>query len=152
MPALANRIVQFALARNAIPALRGAAVAAREVVRGGSRLDFLLRHRGASVLLEVKSVAAVRGRTALFPDAPTARGLRHLEALADAAARGEKAALLFVVQRGDVRRVSPFAERDPAFTAALAVARRAGVRLLAHACRVEPRGCTLGREIPVELP
>jgi sugar fermentation stimulation protein A len=104
------------------------------------------------VLLEVKSVAAVRGGTALFPDAPTARGVRHVEALGHAASRGERAALLFVVQRGDVRRVAPFAERDPAFAAALRAARRAGVRLLAHTCRVEPRGCTLGPEIPVELP
>jgi sugar fermentation stimulation protein A len=151
MPALANRIVQFALARKAIPALRGAKVVSREVAREGSRLDFLLHHRGAPLLLEVKSAAMVVKGRALFPDAPTVRGVRHLRALTAAARRAEKAALLFVVQRHDARSLAPFAERDPDFARALRDAARAGVRLLAYTCRVSPRGCTLDREIPVEL-
>jgi sugar fermentation stimulation protein A len=151
MPALANRIVQFAVARGAIPALRHARVLAREVVRGGSRLDFLLQHRGAPLLLEVKSAAMVDKGRALFPDAPTARGTRHLLALTAAARRGEKAALLFVVQRGDALSLAPFADRDPVFARTLLRASRAGVRLWAYTCRVTPRGCTLDREIPVVL-
>jgi sugar fermentation stimulation protein A len=151
MPVLANRIVQFALGRQAIAAFRGARIEAREVVRDGSRLDFLLRHRGRPVLLEVKSAAVVAKGRALFPDAPTVRGLRHLTTLTASAGRGERAALLFVVQRQDAKSLAPFTERDPAFARALGDAARAGVRLLAYTCRVGPRGCTLDREIPVEL-
>ena len=150
-PALANRIVQFALARRAIIPLRGAKIVAREVVCGGSRLDFLLDHRGASVLLEVKSAAVVDRGRALFPDAPTARGVRHLMALTDAARRGEKAALVFVVQRRDASSLAPFTDRDPAFARALQEAAWAGVHLLAYTCRVGRRGSSLDREIPVQL-
>jgi sugar fermentation stimulation protein A len=150
-PALANRIVQFALARRAIGALRGAKIVAREVVRGGSRLDFLLDHRGAPLLLEVKSAAVVERGRALFPDAPTVRGVRHVVALMDAARNGEKAALLMVVQRDDATSFAPFTERDPAFARVLREASRSGVLLLAYRCRVGPRGCTLDREIPVHL-
>jgi sugar fermentation stimulation protein A len=152
MPALANRLLDSAIAARTAPGLRGARVIAREVVHGHSRFDFTLRHRGRTALLEVKSVGlVVRGR-ALFPDAPTARGLRHLCELSEHARRGEAAMLAFVVQRQGARSVAPHVEIDPDFARALAEAARAGVRLLAFGCRVSPRGISIVRRLPVRLP
>ena len=73
---------------------------------------------------------------ALFPDAPTVRGRRHLNELAEIAAGGERAMLLFVVQRADARRVAPARAIDPAFAEALTEARRAGVLLRAVGFRL----------------
>ena len=150
VPALANRIVHFAAAGNAIPGWKGVEVVRREVPAGSSRLDFLLRHRGRLVLAEVKAAAHVRGRRALFPDCPTERGARHVRALIAARRRGREAALLFVVHREDADRLAPWRAVDPAFADALRDARRAGVRVRAYTCRVTPDACTLARRIPVE--
>ena len=151
IPALASQIVHFAAARGGIGGLKGAEVIRREVVSGGSRLDFLMRYRGRPLLAEVKAAVFVEGRRALFPDCPTARGTRHVGELIAARRRGHPAALIFVVHREDADRLSPWSAVDPAFARALREAHRRGVRLLAYTCRVTPRDCTLMRRIPVEL-
>lgn len=152
VPALANRIFESALLRGGVPGLRGARVLAREVKHGRSRLDFLLQHRGEPLLVEVKSATLVEGRRALFPDAPTERGTRHLRELTALARQGRRAGVVFVVQRSDARRLAPHGGNDPAFAAALSEAVRAGVQVRAYACRVTRRGASLVRRIPVELP
>ena len=151
IPALASQIVHFAAARGGIGGLKGAKVIRREVAAGRSRIDFLMRYRGRPLLAEVKAAAFVDGRRALFPDCPTARGTRHVDALAAARRRGHPAALIFVVHREDADRLSPWSAVDPEFARALRNAHRRGVRLLAYTCRVTPRECTLVRRIPVEL-
>ena len=152
MPALANAVFAAALARGHVAGLRGARVVAREVRQGRSRLDFVLAQRGRRVWTEVKSVGLVRAGVALFPDAPTARGARHLRELLALAQAGQRAQVVFIVQRGDAHSFAPFAARDPEFTRALVEAVRGGVRLRAYACRVGPTGCTLVRRLPVRLP
>jgi sugar fermentation stimulation protein A len=151
IPALANRIFESALLRGGVPGLRGARLLAREVRHGRSRLDFQLRHRGQPLLVEVKSATLVEGRRALFPDAPTERGARHLRELTAFARGGGRASAVFVVQRSDARALVPHAGNDPVFAAALQEAARAGVRVRAYACRVTRRGVSLLRGIPVEL-
>lgn len=146
VPALANRILEAALLRSGAHGLAGARILRREVAFGGSRFDFLLSHQGSRLWTEVKSVTAVTQRTALFPDAPTTRGLRHVQELTRL---GPAALLVFVVQRPDADVVAPFRERDPAFAEALADAARAGVRLRAYTCRVTRAGVRLERPIPV---
>lgn len=123
-----------------------------EVPYGRSRLDFRLEGGGPPVLLEVKSVTLVRDGTALFPDAPTARGVRHLEELTRAVAEGLRGAVLFVVQRGDARRFAPHATADPVFADALRGAAAAGVEVYAHPCRVTRREVILqAAALPTEL-
>lgn len=151
VPGLANRLLEAALARGAAAGLEGARILGREVARGGSRLDFLLGRRGSRLLTEVKSATLVEGGRALFPDAPTARGVRHLRELIAARRRGERSMIVFVVQRGDARSLSPHRERDPVFARTLGDAARAGVRLLAYRCRISPRRCAIGDRIPVVL-
>ena len=92
-----------------------------------------------------------REGVALFPDAPTARGARHLEELARLAAAGAGAAVVFVIQMRGPRRFAPNAAQDPAFAAALRRAAGAGVRVAAYDCVAEPDGLTLGAPVPVVL-
>jgi sugar fermentation stimulation protein A len=123
-----------------------------EVRFGASRLDFGIP--GASVrqplaLLEVKSANLRVGRSALFPDAPTVRGSRHVRELAAAARAGIRAGVLFVVQRGDVEAVGPHRRMDPEFGDACDTARRAGVTFSAVRLIVTPSGAALGPPVPV---
>ena len=151
VPVLANRILEAALERDAAPGLEGARVLRREPSSGRSRLDFVLQHEGRQVLTEVKSATLVERGLALFPDAPSTRGARHVRELTAWQRRGGRSLVVFVVQRSDARRLSPHAGNDPEFERALAEAARAGVRILAYTCRVGPEGCALDRRIPVVI-
>jgi len=119
------------------------------VALGSRRIDLLLEP--GEVLCEVKSVGAAREGVALFPDAPTERGLRHLLLLSRLARRGRNCAMVFCAQRGDVRAVAPDQAIDPDFARALRRAASAGVRVAALRCAAHPEGMKLDGEIPVLL-
>ncbi|MFV0399687.1 MAG: DNA/RNA nuclease SfsA [Oscillospiraceae bacterium] len=123
----------------------------REYTYGASRLDFLLETDGGQVLLEVKGVTLEEDGAALFPDAPTLRGVKHLEELSAAVGKGLGAAVLFVVQMGGMKQFSPNDRTHPAFGDALREAKAAGVIVSAVGCRVEPDGLWLEDAVPVEL-
>ena len=146
-PAGAPRLVASALQSGALPC--GVTAARREIAVGGSRIDLLLQP--GDVLCEVKSVGAARDGVALFPDAPTLRGLRHLVLLSRLARRGRRCAVVLCAQRGDVRAVAADAHIDPAFARALRRAAAAGVRIGAIRCSAHPAGMRLRGEIPVLL-
>ncbi|MCA1825310.1 MAG: DNA/RNA nuclease SfsA [Myxococcales bacterium] len=153
-PAGAPRLVEEALRRSLLPSLAGLRVVQREVVVGFSRIDLLLaggRHpvAGGRILCEVKSVGAQRDGIALFPDAPTERGARHLALLSSLARRGRRCAIVFCAQRGDVSAVAPDEEIDPIFAAALRRAVRAGVTVAAVRCAASPAGMQVEGEIAV---
>jgi len=163
---LANAIVAEALAAGHIPPLAGYGEIRREVKVGSqSRLDFQLISQGSdetapSCYVEVKSVTLSRtDGLAEFPDARTTRGARHLVELAELAATGHRAMLLFLVQRDDCKRVRCAADIDPAYAAGLRqVAAAAGglVEIRAFTCDFSlsanrPTGIALGGEIPVDI-
>jgi len=149
---LPNALFAEALADGRLAPFRPYTAFRREARWGSSRFDFLLTAADGRVcLVETKSVNLVVGGTALFPDAPTARGVRHLEALAASLREGMEAAVVFVVQRADAVRLAPHAGADPAFAAALAAAGAAGVMLLAYTCRVTPREIRIDGAIPVKV-
>lgn len=159
----ANGAAEELLRRRAIPSLAGADVVRREIVHGRSRFDFLLREKGEPVYLEVKSCTLVEKGLCLFPDAPTERGRRHLNELAEIAAGGGRAVVLFLVQHPRARAFLPHVHTDLPFTRALheAAARFPGsaggehprFRIIAAAVRMDeslalsPRV----RELPVPL-
>jgi sugar fermentation stimulation protein A len=151
VPALANDILEKALERGGVPGLGGVRVSRREARRGRSRIDFVLHDRGVSILTEVKSATLVVKGRALFPDAPTLRGRRHLMELLAHVRRGGRALVVFVVQREDAEALCLHRENDPAFAEAALNAAAAGVGFLAYACRVSTRGIALLRRIPVRL-
>jgi sugar fermentation stimulation protein A len=143
---LPNQVFPVLLAGGLFPEI-GRGGVRREVTHGRSRFDFAV----GDVLVEVKSVTLARGRRALFPDAVTERGRRHVLELREHVAGGGKGALVFVAQRGDVAEVAPEDEVDPAFGEALRSAAGAGVRVLACALELGPRGPMEARRIPVRL-
>lgn len=123
----------------------------REVVFGDSRLDLALRAEGELCFIEVKSVTLVMEGRALFPDAPTLRGTRHLNALIQAKAQGYGAAVIFVIQRPDALAFSPNDAGDPDFGRALRRAARAGVAIHVYKCRVALDEIRLDGTVPVEM-
>ncbi len=148
---LPNRLVAAALRAEALPELAAWRFERAEARVDHGRVDFVLANEdGERLALEVKSVTLVVDGVAKFPDAVTARGTRHMRGLAALAQTpGWHAAVLFVAQRADVAAVTAAPEIDPAFAAALAAARAAGVRVLARRCRVGLAGVGLAEVVPV---
>ena len=93
-----------------------------------------------------------REGVAAFPDAVTARGTKHLRELANEVRRGNRAVMLFVVQRGDCHRFAPADDIDPLYGKTLREAAAAGVEMLAYRARVSPRELRMERPLPVVLP
>ena len=122
-----------------------------EVTHGDSRFDFAFRRNGKQCYLEVKGVTLENGGICAFPDAPTLRGVKHLNGLARAAAEGCDAFVLFVIQMTDVQYLHPNDATDPAFGAALRAAAAAGVTVLAMDCHVTQDSMTLQKRVPVHL-
>ena len=99
----------------------------------------------------MKGVTLAKGDTAMFPDAPTIRGTRHVLELADAADDGYENVILFLVQMQGCRRFTPNAEMDGAFAEALKKAAQRGIRVLAYDARVTVSAITFGEPLPVTI-
>jgi sugar fermentation stimulation protein A len=112
--------------------LKGYKVAKENVQVNNSRLDMLLQRGTNDFFIEVKSVTHVVNYVALFPDAPTLRGRRHISHLIKLAEQGYNAAILFSVQRPDARILKPNRETDPEFAALLKKAIDNHVEILVH--------------------
>ena len=118
---------------------------------GHSRFDFYLEQGQRRIFVEVKGVTLEREGRAMFPDAPTERGLRHLRELAAARQEGFEAYILFLVQMKGCHVFSPNSETDPAFAAALREAAGQGVNVLCYDCLVTPDSMTADAPVPVDL-
>lgn len=125
-----------------------------ETTYGNSRFDYYWEYseKGAARrgFWEVKGVTLEENNVARFPDAPTLRGVKHLEELIAARQAGYEAGVCFIVQMEGMARVEPNDRTHPEFGDALRRAARAGVEVLALECRVEPGGLWAERSIPVE--
>lgn len=119
-----------------------------EAAYSGSRLDFYVEIGRRRAYVEVKGVTLEREGHVYFPDAPTARGARHLRELAAAVAQGCEGWVLFVIQMEGAVDFAPNRETDPAFADALAAAQEAGVRAAAVDCRVTPQSMTIRGPVP----
>lgn len=129
----------------------GADLIQRERLHGSSRLDFYIRAGAREIFLEVKGCTLEREGAALFPDAPTERGVKHLRELTDLVRQGYEAYVLFVVQMRGPRYFAPNDSMHKAFGDALRTAAAQGVKVLAVDCLVEEDGFVCDREIPVRL-
>lgn len=101
--------------------------------------------------IEVKGCTLEEGGLALFPDAPTERGVKHLRELIACRRAGYEAAVCFVIQMAGMRAFSPNDRTHPGFGAALREAARAGVRVLAVECAVAPGSLVMTKPVPVRL-
>lgn len=123
-----------------------------ETVWGNSRFDFYWEAAdGRKGFVEVKGVTLEEGGHARFPDAPTLRGVKHLEELARCRSEGYEAAVCFVLQMAGMVDFAPNDVTHPAFGEALRRAAERGVEVLAMECDVTPGSLTLARPVPVKL-
>lgn len=118
---------------------------------GASRLDFLLECGGPSCLVEVKGCTLVVDGLALFPDAPTLRGSRHLEELIEAKTAGYRACVVMVVKHPGGEAFAPKEDTDPLFAATLRRAAAAGVEVLAYLAPWRGKRIQLERRLGVHL-
>ena len=116
-----------------------------------SRFDFRLEDHLGPCFVEVKGVTLEEDGLALFPDAPTERGVKHLRGLRRAVERGYRAAVFFVVQMKGPRLFRPNDGTHPAFGQALREAAAAGVGVYAWDCAVTPESLTLDAPVEVAL-
>lgn len=154
---LPNLLVQEAIEQGVVTELQGYHAIRREVVFGDerSRVDLLLEHDGndAHCYVEVKNVtASIDKGIALFPDAVSARGTKHLRELMGVVAQGHRGVLCFCVQRADAREVRPYDILDPLYGATLRLALAAGVEVVAYRADVAITGINLRHPLPVVCP
>ncbi len=116
-----------------------------------SRFDFRLEDHLGPCFVEVKGVTLEQDGLALFPDAPTERGVKHLRGLRRAVEQGYRAAVFFVVQMKGPRLFRPNDDTHPAFGQALREAAAAGVGVYAWDCAVTPESLTLDAPVEVAL-
>lgn len=121
-----------------------------ETVHGDSRFDFSFTKDGKPCFMEVKGVTLENGGVCAFPDAPTQRGVKHLNGLAACVQEGYGAYVLFVVQMEGVKYLRPNDATDPAFGQALRNAAAAGVKLLAMDCLVTPDSMTVNQSVEIK--
>jgi len=122
-----------------------------EVFHGDSRFDFAFVKDGKTCFLEVKGVTLENDGVCAFPDAPTARGVKHLRGLTEAVENGFGGYVLFVIQMKDVRHLHPNDITDPAFGNALRNAAAGGVQILAMDCLVTENTMTIDQPVKVVL-
>jgi sugar fermentation stimulation protein A len=153
---LPNALVAEAIGDKVITELTGYATVRREVAYGeeGSRVDLVLEGgRRKPCYVEVKNVtAAASAGVALFPDAVSERGSRHLRELMRLKRLGARPVQLYCVQRGDVNEVRPADAIDYEYGQTLREALAAGVEVLAYRARVSSREIRLADRIPVVCP
>lgn len=153
--ALANALVAEGLSAGRIEPLTGYGQVRREVrvPDTDTRFDFCLDGPAGRCWVEVKSMtlAGADGRGA-FPDAVSARALRHVQTLAARRRQGERAVLLFCAQHTGIRWTTTADEIDPEYGAAVRAAVADGVEVLAWGCRIEPASISLAGQLPVRLP
>lgn len=159
---LPNRLFEEAVRHDRIEPLRGFRVIRKEVSvptshehgeTVTSRIDFLLANGAKErIWVEVKSVTLVKDRVALFPDAPTTRGRRHLMELARLIQQSDhRGAVVFVVQRADAVIFCPNRAIDPAFADALLQTAGQGVEVYACTAEVGLQEIRIDKRIPVDL-
>jgi sugar fermentation stimulation protein A len=146
---LANRIVEEALKLKLVPGLEAYSALAREqLVEEGFRVDFVLSGDLGACLVEVKSATVVENGVARYPDSPTPRGVKHLEALERKAREGQRSVLLFLVQRADAHSFVVSNSHDPAYAEAFDKAVASGVEVLALAVSVSREGFGTPKLLP----
>ena len=120
-----------------------------EKVYGQSRIDFYVEAKGEKRFIEVKGVTLEEKGSALFPDAPTERGVKHIYELCNAVKEGYKACILFVIQMKGVKDFSPNDKTHKAFGEALRYAEKHGVEIMAVDCIVTPQSMVIDGKVEI---
>ena len=146
-----NKLAFEAISAGLIPELSGYTNVKREVVFGDSRFDIFAENETGKCFVEVKNVSLKEGNYALFPDAVTTRGQKHLKTLMEVKAHGLRAVMLYIVQRIDVEVFAPAMEIDPEYAKVLKQAVNAGVEVIVLQVEITPEGIYIKKKLPVEI-
>lgn len=122
-----------------------------ETVYGDSRFDFYIEAGGRRIFMEVKGCTLENDGVCKFPDAPTERGVKHLNELIRCMSEGYEAYILFVIQMERALYFTPNSETHPEFAEALKNAANSGVKLLAYSCNVDEDSMTLRSPVEIRL-
>lgn len=146
-----NQLAVEAVRNGDIPGLTGYTEVRPEVKIQDSRLDVMAQNDQETCFIEVKNVTLKEGKYALFPDAVTTRGRKHLETLIRLKEEGYRAVMLYIVQRMDVEVFAPALEIDPGYSETLKKAVERGVEVFPVQAEVSPEGIVLGKLLPFEI-
>ncbi|MFX0196059.1 MAG: DNA/RNA nuclease SfsA, partial [Candidatus Hodarchaeota archaeon] len=147
-----NKLVHEALLKKELEEFIGYDTIRTECMYGKSRIDFCLFAKNRKpCLVETKSCTLVKDGRALFPDAPSERGRRHLVELAEAKQKGYRTCVLFIVQRTDARIFSPNDKTDPRFGEALRMAATDGVEIYSYFSIYQGYEITIGGKLLVDI-
>ena len=149
---LTNKIVAETILEGRIKELQGIDTLTREVKTSkSSRLDLLLERGDEKIYVEIKNCSLVEDGWAMFPDAVTARGTKHLNELASLVKQGYQGIIFFCIQRMDCDRFRPAAHIDPLYAKTLAEVSKKGVKILAYQAEVTPKSIVIQKSIPCFL-
>jgi sugar fermentation stimulation protein A len=123
----------------------------KEVTFGNSRFDLFVEMTQGKGWIEVKGVTLEENGIAMFPDAPTKRGTKHIYELVEAMEQGDQGYIFFLIQLKGIRYFTPNKKMDPDFAAALHYAANKGVRILCYDSIVTEKGIDIGEPVPVIL-
>lgn len=146
-----NKVAYGAITDGKMKEFLGITGLKREVTYEGSRFDLFYQRDETPGFIEVKGVTLEQDGHAMFPDAPTLRGTKHVETLIKAVEAGYEASILFIIQMKGCHIFTPNRKMDPVFYEALCQAAEKGVRLIAYDCIVTESTITLNQEVPISL-
>ncbi|MCB2197051.1 MAG: DNA/RNA nuclease SfsA [Bacteroidetes bacterium] len=146
-----NKLAFEAVSNNKIDKLKGYTEVKREVKFGDSRFDVMAKNEEETCFIEVKNVTLKEGDYALFPDAVTTRGKKHLETLIKVKEEGMRAVMLYIIQRMDVHTFAPAFDIDPEYAKTLKKAVKKGVEVIPMQAKVTPQKIELIKELPFKL-
>lgn len=147
-----NHLVAEAISEKRIAEFKNLDTIQAEIKTSKStRLDFLLTKGSYKTYIEVKNCSLVEDGCAMFPDAVTARGTKHLHELAELVAQGNEGVIFFCVQRMDADRFRPAAQIDPLYAETLTRVHQQGVRILVYQAEVTAEEIRIIRPLPFSL-
>ncbi len=146
-----NKVVYDGVLEGKIKELSNIGALRREVVYGNSRFDLYFEKDRRKGFIEVKGVTLEERGIALFPDAPTERGSKHIYEMIKAVDEGYLGYLFFLIQMNKISYFTPNTERDPKFAAALKTAKEKGVNILAYDSIISENEIKIGKPIKVCL-
>ncbi|ETA70981.1 DNA/RNA nuclease SfsA [Candidatus Pelagibacter ubique] len=148
---MANKIVEHGLKNNLVNELKNNDIIKPEVFfNKETRFDFLLEKKDQKMFVEVKNVTLFRKKyTAEFPDAPTARGIKHLLTLIDAIKKSYKTYLIFLVQIQNMKYFKIAKDIDKEYYKNYLTAKKAGVNFLAYRCNISSKKIFIDKKLKI---
>ncbi len=146
-----NKLAFEAIKNGEIEKLKGYTEVKREVKFDDSRFDVMARNETETCFIEVKNVTLKEGNYALFPDAVTSRGKKHLETLIKVKEQEMRAVMLYIIQRMDIDTFGLAKDIDPEYSKTLKVAYEKGVEIIPMQAKVTPEKIELVKELPFEI-